>query len=85
VPPGQRTTLFARLEGLFQACWVVGALMPTLFALPLLAGFVVVAAVVLLAAAIVILPLPRRPPKKSKPTSGPEPRHNPAMPQHHAT
>jgi hypothetical protein len=85
VPPGQRTTLFARLEGLFQAAWVLGALVPTLLALPLLAGFVVVAAVVLLAGAVVILPLPRRPHKQSKPTGSPKEPHGTAMRQHHAT
>jgi hypothetical protein len=85
VPPGQRTTLFARLEGLFQASWVLGALVPTLVALPLLAGFVVVAAVVLLAAAVVILPPPRRPHKQPKPTSPPEQPHGPTIRQQHAT
>jgi MFS family permease len=85
VPPGERTTLFARLEGLFQASWVLGALVPTLVALPLLAGFVTVAAVVLVAAAVVILPLPRRPHKQPKPTNPPEQPPGPTIRQHHAT
>jgi hypothetical protein len=85
VPPGERTTLFARLEGLFQASWVLGALVPTLVALPLLAGFVTMAAVVLVAAAVVILPLPRRPHKQPKPTNPPKQRHGPTIRQDHAT
>jgi hypothetical protein len=82
VPPGQRTTLFARLEGLFQVSWVLGALVPTLVDMPLLAGFVVVAAVVLLAAAVLILPLSRRRNGQPKPASEPDKPHRPAMPHH---
>jgi hypothetical protein len=85
VPPGQRTTLFARLEGLFQASWVRGALMPTLLAVPLLAGIVTVAADVLLAAAVVILPLPRQPHQQPKPTNPRAQPHGPTMRHHHVT
>jgi hypothetical protein len=85
VPPGQRTTLFARRKASFRCPWVLGALVPTLVAMPLLAGFVVVAAVVLLlAAAVMILPLSRWRNRQPMPASEPDKPHGPAMP-HHAT
>jgi hypothetical protein len=52
IPPLQRATLFARLEAIFQSCWVLGALIPTLAAIPLLPGFITVATVVLLTGAV---------------------------------
>jgi hypothetical protein len=41
-PDTDRSRLFARFESIFQLVWVVGALIPTLFPIPLLAGFIVV-------------------------------------------
>jgi MFS family permease len=58
IPPSRRTTLFARLEGLFQLAWVLGALTSTLIAIPLLPGFIVVAAVVLTTGIVVVIPIP---------------------------
>jgi MFS family permease len=73
IPAAQRTTLFARLEGLFQVCWVLGALISTLVAIPLMPGFMVVAAVVLLSGTVMIVPLPGlRINKESNQTEGPE-------------
>ena len=42
-PDTGRSELFARFETIFQLAWVLGALVPTLIATPLLPGFIVVA------------------------------------------
>jgi hypothetical protein len=78
IPQSQRATFFARLEALFQSCWVVGALVPTLAAIPLLPGLIAVAAVALLTGAVGVLGLAgmgRR--RRSRLPDGPEPHGRP--------
>ena len=51
-PSAARSRLFAHYEGLFQLSWVMAALLPTLVAMSLLAGFLVVAGVTLVSATV---------------------------------
>jgi MFS family permease len=84
IPPSRRTTLFARLEGLFQLAWVSGALTSTLIAIPLLPGFIVVAAVVLTTGVVVVAPLPALLGTKNRPGKAGQPK-GPARREHHAS
>jgi Major Facilitator Superfamily len=58
-PDADRSRLFARFESIFQLVWVVGALIPTLFAIPLLAGFIIVAVTVIGTSAVFLVGLAR--------------------------
>ena len=54
-----RSRLFARFESIFQLAWVVGALVPTLVATPLLVGFILTAATVLATSGVFVAGLAR--------------------------
>lgn len=54
-----RSRLFARFESIFQLVWVAGALIPTLIATSLFAGFVFTAVVVLATSAVFVAGLAR--------------------------
>ena len=54
-----RSRLFARFESIFQLAWVAGALVPVLFYLPLLVGYILTAAVVLGTSAVFVVGLAR--------------------------
>ena len=58
-PDADRSRLFARFESIFQLVWVVGALIPTLFAIPLLAGFIIVAVTVIATSAVFVVGMAR--------------------------
>jgi MFS family permease len=58
-PDSDRSRLFARFESIFQLVWVVGALIPTLFAIPLLAGFIIVAVTVIATSAVFLVGMAR--------------------------
>lgn len=55
VPEASRASTFARLEASFQTVWVLSALIPTVFAVPLRAGFVAIAVILITLAAAVRL------------------------------
>jgi hypothetical protein len=82
VPEAARAGSFARLEAMFQTCWVLAALLPTLLVIPLTAGFVAMSVLLVLLGLILVAPVraaPRhrdRPPRRGYPsqqqaTSGP--------------
>ena len=54
-----RSQLFARFESIFQLAWVFGAVVPTLIATPLLAGFLITAATVLSTSGVFVAGLAR--------------------------
>ena len=66
VPEDARARSFARLEATFQTSWVLAAMVPTLFEIPLLAGFVTMATV-LIVLGIGVLARPAGYSKSSKP------------------
>ena len=74
-PDRDRSRLFARFESIFQLGWVAGALVPTIVATPLLAGYILTAAVVLGTSAVFVAGLNRDdgaiPPDGSGPLSSP--------------
>ncbi|HUJ64831.1 MAG TPA: MFS transporter [Acidimicrobiales bacterium] len=77
-PDADRSRLFARFESIFQLVWVVGALIPTLFSIPLLAGFVVVAITVIGTSAVFVVGMARVQPTPAR--SEPEPPPAPSPP-----
>jgi MFS family permease len=58
-PDHDRAYLFARFEAIFQLGWVLGALVPTLLTISLLAGFIVVAVTVLATTSFFVVGLVR--------------------------
>jgi MFS family permease len=54
-----RSRLFARFESIFQLAWVVGALVPTLIATSLLAGFIIIACGVIISSATFVFGVAR--------------------------
>jgi MFS family permease len=58
-PDADRSRLFARFESIFQLVWVVGALIPTLFPIPLLPGFIIVAVTVIATSTVFLVGLAR--------------------------
>ena len=81
-PDADRSRLFARFESIFQLVWVVGALLPTLFAIPLLAGFVIVAITVIATSAVFVVGMARShsEPVGSEPGAEPSPAPSPPDP-----
>jgi MFS family permease len=79
-PDADRSRLFARFESIFQLVWVVGALIPTLFAIPLLAGFVIVAITVIGTSAVFVVGMARFQPASERSDPGSEPPSAPAPP-----
>lgn len=65
-----RSRLFARFEAVFQLVWVAGALIPTLVATPLLAGYVVVAGVVVATSAAFVAGMARAQPGAARRPAG---------------
>lgn len=76
-----RSRLFARFESVFQLVWVIGALIPTLIATSLFAGFIVVAIMVLATSTVFVArvargavePAVESPPAVVEPRWGPPP------------
>lgn len=66
-----RSRLFARFNSLFQTTWVIGALIPTLIATPLLAGFILTAAIVAVTSSVFVTLVARRPPVGPRNTDAP--------------
>lgn len=58
VPESSRASTIARLEASFQTVWVLSALIPTIAAIPLRAGFAAMAATLIILAAAVRLAVP---------------------------
>jgi hypothetical protein len=62
-----RSRLFARFESIFQLVWVLGALIPTLIATSLFAGFVFTAVVVIGTSGVFVVGLARAGPAVAAP------------------